>query len=242
MCLEIYEMKMGRIYNIILVSVILSVCSVPLMAQNDNTFYDDGFTVTDNTFNPNRALDSLSHKHKEVPKGMHLWTIDDHFGDRTAAVPDTAQHLFMNSIFTTGMYGEYNTTGNLGAPRIARIATDRDYETFGFTDGLSYFLTPPTKLRFSNTLSPITNLSFNSCGDRTDGEDHFKALFQFDDSREGESLSLTLRLHEAYLCSNEEVKIQENKPLEEHIKFTNICSSFHSTIKKHLSKELYFPE
>ena len=179
MCLKIYEIDMRRIYNIILISVILFAFCMSSMAQgnNNNTFYDDGFTVTDNTFNPNRALDSLKTKHKEVPKGMHLWTIDDHFGDRTAVAPDTAQHLFMNSIFTTGTYGEYNTTGNLGAPRIARIATDRDYNTFGFTDGLSYFITPSTALKFSNTLSPITNLSFNTCGNRTNGEDHFKALF-----------------------------------------------------------------
>ena len=177
MCLKIYEINMRRICDIILISAILFAFCIPSMAQSNNTFYDDGFTVTENTFNPNRALDSLSHKHKEVPKGLHLWTIDDHFGDRTAVAPDTAQHLFMNSIFTTGRYGEYNTTGNLGAPRIARIATDRDFNTFGFTDGLSYFLTPPSELKFSNTLSPITNLSFNSCGDRTDGEDHFKALF-----------------------------------------------------------------
>ena len=169
MCLKIYEIDMRRIYNILLISVILFAFCMPSMSQgnNNNTFYDDGFTVTDNTFNPNRALDSLKTKHKEVPKGMHLWTIDDHFGDRTAVAPDTAQHLFMNSIFTTGTYGEYNTTGNLGAPRIARIATDRDYNTFGFTDGLSYFITPPTALKFSNTLSPITNLSFNTCGNRT---------------------------------------------------------------------------
>ncbi len=168
---------MRIVHNIILVFIALLVFVVPVQAQTNNTFYDDGFTVTDNTFNPNRALDSLKSQHKEVPKGMYLWTIDDHFGDRTDAVPDTAQHLFMNSIFTTGRYGEYNTTGNLGAPRIARIATDRNYEQFGFTDGLSYFLTPPTELRFSNTLSPITSLNFNSCGNRTNGEDHFKALF-----------------------------------------------------------------
>ena len=34
-----------------------------------------------------------------------------------------------------------------------------------------------SELRFTNTLSPITNLNFYSCGDRTDGEDYLKALF-----------------------------------------------------------------
>ena len=67
---------MRRICDIILISAILFAFCIPSMAQGNNTFYDDGFTVTENTFNPNRALDSLSHKHKEVPKGLHLWTID----------------------------------------------------------------------------------------------------------------------------------------------------------------------
>ena len=146
------------------------------MAQIND--YDDGFTVIDDTFNPNRARDSLKSNHKEVPKGLSIWTIDNMFGDRTAQLPDTAQYLFMNSIFTTGRYGEYNTTGNLGAPRIARIATDRNFKSaFPFTEPYGYFITPPSELRFTNTLSPITNLSFNSCGNKTNGEDHLKALF-----------------------------------------------------------------
>lgn len=140
--------------------------------------FDDGFNVTDNTFNPNRALDSLKTKDKEVPKGMYVWTIDDLFGDRTAQPLDTLQHLFMNSIFTTGRYGEYNTTGNLGAPRIARIATDRAYSSvYPFDEPYGYFITRPYELHYTNTLSPVTNLSFNSCGNRTNGEDHLKALF-----------------------------------------------------------------
>ena len=59
MCLKIYEIDMRRIYNIILISVILFAFCMSSMAQgnNNNTFYDDGFTVTDNTFNPNRALE-----------------------------------------------------------------------------------------------------------------------------------------------------------------------------------------
>lgn len=158
------------------VVILLMICCA-VMAQMSN--FDDGFTVVDDAFNPNRnAADSLKSNHKEVPKGMYVWTVDELFGDQTIVDPDTAQHLFMNSIFTTGMYGEYNTTGNLGAPRIARIATDRDYAPlFPFTEPYGYFITPPSELRFTNTLSPITNLSFNSCGNRTNGEDHLKALF-----------------------------------------------------------------
>lgn len=158
------------------VIILVLLCCVVKAQVSD---YDDGFTVVDDAFNPNRnAADSLKSNHKEVPKGMYVWTIDNHFGDRTIQAPDTAQHLFMNSIFTTGKYGEYNTTGNLGAPRIERIATDRKYVThFPFTEPYGYFITDPSQLRFTNTLSPITNLSFNSCGNKTNGEDHLKALF-----------------------------------------------------------------
>lgn len=138
----------------------------------------DGFNVTDNTFNPNRALDSLKTSHKKAPKGMYVWTIDERFGDITRQEPDTAQHLVMNTVFTEGMYGEYNTTGNLGSPRIARIATDRDYTPrMAFLEPYGYFITKPSELRFTNTLSPITNLYYNSCGNKQNGEDHIKALF-----------------------------------------------------------------
>ena len=149
-----------------------------VVAQTSSTSSSDGFTVTDNTFNPNRALDSLKASHKEVPKGMFVWTADEKFGDVFKTKPDTAQHLFMNTIFTTGKYGEYNTTGNLASPRIARIATDRDYTMRNpFMGSYDFFLTKPSELHFTNTLSPITNLFFTTCGDQTAGEDHLRVMF-----------------------------------------------------------------
>ena len=152
-------------------------CVCNVMAQIDDNSMD-GFTVTDNTFNPNSALDSLKTSHKTVPKGMHMWTIDGNFGDMTPQVPDTAQHLVMNTIFTEGLYGEYNTTGDLGSPRLSRIATDRDFSPrMAFLEPYGYFITKPSELRFTNTLSPITDLYYNSCGNKTNGEDHIKALF-----------------------------------------------------------------
>ena len=51
-------------------------------------------------------------RNKEVPKGLYVWTIDRKFGDMIPAQPDTLSHLFMNSVFNTGIYGEYNTTGS----------------------------------------------------------------------------------------------------------------------------------
>lgn len=115
---------------------------------------------------------------KEIPKGIRVWTIDRRFGDIRQALPDTLSPMFMNSIFTTGLRGEYNTTGNLGAPRQNRIFIDRRREgEFIFTQPYDFFLTPIEDFHFTNTLSPFTNLSFNTCGDRLTGEDHFTAKF-----------------------------------------------------------------
>ncbi len=132
-------------------------------------------TRSGQTHNPGDSLGS----DKEIPKGIHVWTVDRRFGDRRPAVPDTLSHMYMNSVFTEGLRGEYNTTGNLGSPREARVFIDRRYESrnFLFTNPYDFFITPVEDFLFTNTLSPFTNLSYNSCGDRTNGEDHFTARF-----------------------------------------------------------------
>jgi len=125
----------------------------------------------------NNSADSLG-SDKEIPTGVHVWTINERFGDVTAAQPDTMPHMYMNTVFTTGLRGEYNTTGNLGSPRQNRIFVDRTQpEQFIFTQPYDYFITPLSQFHFTNTLSPITNLSYNKVGDRTNGEDHFSAKF-----------------------------------------------------------------
>ncbi|MCD8296367.1 MAG: putative porin [Prevotella sp.] len=122
--------------------------------------------------------DSLGTKSKEIPKGLKVWTVDGRFGERMAAVPDTLPHMYMNTIFTSGLRGEYNTLGNLGSPRINRIFVDRqEPQQFIFTQPYDYFVTPIESFQFTNTLSPITNISYNECGNRTNGENHFSALF-----------------------------------------------------------------
>ena len=109
---------------------------------------------------------------KEIPMGLKVWSVDERFGDRTPATADTLHYMFMNSIFNTGLRSEYNSTGNVGAPREHRIFIDRqENDQFLFTQPYDYFITPPGKFHFTNTLSPITNLAYNTCGDRNNGED-----------------------------------------------------------------------
>lgn len=163
----------------ILSFIILAFLSAsPLWAQFDTGDYNsmgpDG--VVNNQRN-RQGADSLG-TDKEIPEGIHVWTVDSRFGDRVEAKPDTASHMFMNSIFTTGMRSEYNSTGNLGAPRQARLFIDRmENNNFIFVNPYDYVVTPVEKFQFTNTLSPLTNISYNNCGNRTNGEDHFKTKF-----------------------------------------------------------------
>ena len=163
-------------------------------AQNINRITPDG-----NIENGNRSRsanrDSVSGK-TEIPRGLKVWTVDELFGDITPAEPDTMAYMYMNTIFTTGMNGEYNTTGNLGAPRQNRIFTDRTFgEEFIFTQPFDYFISSPGDFHFTNTYSPITNLSLNTCGDRTNGEDHFQARFAIN---AGKRLGLGMKFNYLY--------------------------------------------
>lgn len=160
--------------------IIFSLCVcllyIPSAAQDYNQLTDTGeYTQAGSR---NTRSDSLASGNKEIPKGLKVWTVDERFGERIAAEPDTMPHMYMNSIFTSGLRGEYNTLGNLGSPRINRIFIDRTAPSqFMFIQPYDYFITPVDQFQFTNTLSPITNISYNTCGDRTNGEDHFKALF-----------------------------------------------------------------
>ena len=170
MCNE--NITMNRLFFVILLSVV----AIATFAQDINSINEEG-VITRRDRNSSEK-DSLNNKHKEIPKGFTTWTIDQRFGDRTMVVPDTVSYLFMNTGLTTGITREHNFLGNLGSPRYNRIYADRKHdEVFLFTNVFDYFIKDPEDFHFINTLSPITNLSFNTCGDRTNGEDHLKALF-----------------------------------------------------------------
>lgn len=144
--------------------------------------FDDNYNQIDaegnmTSRNKTNRKDTLKNE-KEIPEGIKVWTIDSRFGDRKAAVPDTLSHMFMNTVFTTGLRGEYNTTGNLGAPRINRIFTDRQNEgQFIFTQPFDFFITPIGQFHFTNTLSPFTNITYNTAGNQLNGEDHLTTKF-----------------------------------------------------------------
>ena len=117
-------------------------------------------------------------RHKEIPKGIYVWTVDRRLGDIIPAEPDTLPHLFPNTTFNTGYYGEFNTTGSNYTARESRIFIDRDeYDYFIFTQPYGFVSKQPDEWLFLNTLSPYTRILYDECGDKTDGEDHIDAQF-----------------------------------------------------------------
>ena len=162
--------------KIIFSSLLFCAATIPVAAQNDFNYNEDS------QFRPqtNRKVntDSLG-SDKEIPKGIRVWTVDERFGDTKAAVVDTLQHMYMNSTFTEGLRGEYNTLGNMGTARLNRIFIDRrnTQGNFIFTEPYDYIVNPVSDFHFTNTYSPITNVTLNSCGDKVTGEDDFKAIF-----------------------------------------------------------------
>lgn len=160
----------------------------------------DGFeSLNDNdmnsrTFNPH-SNDSTK-KNKEIPKGIYVWTIDRKFGDISRTEVDTMPHLYPQTTLAMGRYMQYNTTGNNYSPRQNRIFIDRkEKQQFSFTEVYDMVLKQPEEFHFTNTLSPITNLSYDNCGNKTDGEDHLEARFAVN---AGKRVGLGMDLNYAY--------------------------------------------
>ena len=160
--------------------LLLSACMSTMQAQVFQELDDNGNVMqsydNNGAFNPNNR-DSLAND-KEVPKGVWAWTVDRKFGDITPCELDTMPHLYQNSIYNTGRYGEYNSLGSNYTPRLSRIFIDRSLSSeFFFIDSYDYMRKEPEDFHFLNTLSPYTNISYDNCGNQQDGEDHIDAKF-----------------------------------------------------------------
>ena len=126
-----------------------------------------------------RAKGREKKKSKEIPIRLRTWKVSNDFGVCDSIVPDTVSHMFQNDNFTDGLRGEYNILGNHGSPRMARLFALRPitFSYFFFSDPYDYFIKPFNELYFTNTLSPITNISYHECGSSDNGEDRIRALF-----------------------------------------------------------------
>lgn len=153
---------------------------VTATAQDTYNQIDESGNVTQRRENANfNPFDNdTTKRNKEFPRGLHVWTVDRKFGDITPAEIDTMPYLYHKTTLNSGVHGEFNTLGNNYSARLNRIFIDRPEATPStFTDVYSYVYKAPEQLHFTNTLSPITNLSYDNCGDKANGEDHLDAKF-----------------------------------------------------------------
>ena len=175
-----WMMKVGVILFTLYFSLLTSFNS---FAQNtfQNTYnqIDESGNISQRSDNQNfNKHNNDTTRNKEIPKGLYTWTLDRKFGDRIFVEPDTLPHLFMNTTFNSGMYGEYNHTGSNYTPRLSRIFLNRpETDIFIFTQPYGFVEKRPEKFLFMNTLSPFTNVLYDNCGDKTNGEDHIDAKF-----------------------------------------------------------------
>ena len=178
----------------------------PLMAQDTYQQIDEGGNVTQRSENFNKHNNDTTSKNKEIPKGLKVWTIDRKFGNVIPTTPDTLSHLFQNTIFNSGVYGQYNTIGNNYSARENRIFIDRkESSSFIFTDPYSFFMVEPDEFLFTNTLSPLTYLTYDNCGDKQHGEDRLDTRFAVNvNKRLGVGFQLTYDYARGYF-SNQSV-------------------------------------
>lgn len=165
-----------------LLFTLLMTCTTLIQAQVYNQI-DEAGNITQRQESGNRNRNFNPHnndttKYVDIPRGIHVWTVDRRFGDIITAEIDTMPHLFMRTVFNEGINGEYNTIGNNFSARQSRIFADRrESGQFIFTEPYSYINQQPDQFHFTNTLSPLTNMSYYSCGDKTNGEDRLNAKF-----------------------------------------------------------------
>ena len=120
---------------------LLTACMTTMQAQVYQEMDANGNITQrneNNSFNPNRR-DSINNN-KEVPKGVWAWTVDRLLGDITPVELDTMPHLYQNSIYNTGRYGEYNSIGSNYTTRLSRVFIDRPRKMgeFFFVEGYDY--------------------------------------------------------------------------------------------------------
>ena len=152
-------------------------CAQGIRELEDN-FSDanTNFDSNSNTFRPNR--NDSTRGSKEIPKGIKVWTVDRKFGDIIPTEVDTMPHLFPQSTLAAGKFGQYNTVGTNYAARQNRIFMDRrEKSQFAFLDVYDQVMKNPDERHFTQTLSPITNLTYDNCGNNQNGEDHLDAKF-----------------------------------------------------------------
>lgn len=107
----------------------------------------------------------------QLPR-LHEWRLDLLTLDTVHLKADTLQNNFFNynPIYRTSISNNY--LGNLGSPYQSNLYFDRpETNEFVFLDVYRDYAAMPEDIRFINTHTPYTNLTYYTGGARTEGED-----------------------------------------------------------------------
>ena len=174
-----------------IVLILLSVCSTQVLSvdsvlaqtryQKSLTSDSAGSSISSNNREQGGnswGRDTTSNDGFVVPIGVTQWTIDETLGSIIPAEnTDTVVHMFQAFNETSGYNGQYSLLGNLGSPRLSRLYMDRKEEGHMFLWPFSFLIRGLDDFRFSNTLSPFTNLAYHKVGNRTNGQERLHAYF-----------------------------------------------------------------
>ncbi len=108
----------------------------------------------------------------------YAWRIIEPLGLRQEATIDTLYEGYAQRFVPSAQSAAYATTGNYGAEGINMIWTQRPAASdFFFRDALSRFIPSAATMRFYNTRTPMTLLSYNTAGNRDNSQDHLGVTF-----------------------------------------------------------------
>lgn len=154
----------------------LAILLLGVMAVHSQTLRDQEQRVVKS--NPNKDKEKKGEARAKAKRGIRVWTINDASGLSDSVAVDTTSHAFQNTTFTTGTKGFYNSLGNLGSPRKSKLYSLRPEMTdYIFIQPYDFFIKDINTFNFTNTYSPITNITYHECGDSDNGEDHLVAKY-----------------------------------------------------------------
>ena len=154
----------------------LAILLLGVMAVHSQTLRDQEQRVVKS--NPNKDKEKKGEARAKAKRGIRVWTINDASGLSDSVAVDTTSHAFQNTTFTTGTKGFYNSLGNLGSPRKSKLYSLRpEMADYIFIQPYDFFIKDINTFHFTNTYSPITNITYHECGDSDNGEDHLVAKY-----------------------------------------------------------------
>lgn len=108
----------------------------------------------------------------------YAWSVLEPLGLREESTIDTLPENYGQRSVPSAISPAYVTTGNLGAQGLNMVWTERERTSdFFFRDPLSHWIPSARTMRFYNTRTPMTLLSYNTAGGRDNAQERLGVIF-----------------------------------------------------------------